>query len=570
MCGIFGYVGSGNASSIVFAGLKNLEYRGYDSWGVASIQSGQIKIQKQVGKIGSSHLSLTESSIALGHTRWATHGGVTKENSHPHTDCHQQLVVVHNGIIENYEELKAKLLKQGHQFISDTDTEVFSHLVEQAQKSCDFASAVSSSFSEIKGLNTIVVMNKDGGLVACKHGSPLMVAVDPTGAIYLSSDLPSLLSYTKQVAILSDQEIVVIKGGKLITHHELAQINMAASIADKANFPHYYLKEIHDQPTSLLRRSQAGNQEIIKAKTLLSQARDVYLIGCGTAYYSMLLATYLLGHYNKIHATAIPANEFANFVPLLGPGSVVMVASQSGETIDAIEAIKLSKLRGAKTIGLINVPGSTLSREVDICISLLAGIEKAVVSSKAFSNMLACAYLMTGHQRELVKTASSIRNMFENTALTKQFQNLAHKLSQHQSLFVIGRGINYPLALEGALKLKEISYLHAEGLAGGELKHGVIALIEQGTPVFVVIGNDSEKSNTLSSAIELKARGAWVIGISPTNETMFDDWIKVPDLSTTSPLVNIIPFQFLGYYLALEKRLDPDMPRNLAKSVTVK
>lgn len=570
MCGIFGYVGGGNASSIVFAGLKNLEYRGYDSWGIASVHSGKILVQKQTGKIGSSQLSLAKSHFALGHTRWATHGGVTKENSHPHFDCHQQLVVVHNGIIENYEDLKARLVKQGHQFVSDTDTEVFSHLVEQAQKSSDFVTAVKSSFAKVKGLNTIVVMNKDGDLVACKNGSPLVVAVDPSKAIYLSSDLPSLLSYTKQVAILSDQEIVVIKEGKLVTHHDLTQINMAASIADKANFPHYYLKEIHDQPSSLHHRTLADQKEIIEAKKILSRSRAIYLIGCGTAYYSMLLATYLLSRYLKIHSTAIPANEFANFVPLLGPDSVVMVASQSGETIDAVEAIKLSKLRGAKTIGLINVPGSTLSREVDICISLLAGIEKAVVSSKAFSNMLVCLYLMTGHHRELVETASSIRKMLTSRALTKQLQNLAHKLAQHQSLFVIGRGINYPLALEGALKLKEISYLHAEGLAGGELKHGVIALIENGTPVFVIVGSDTEKSNILSSAMELKARGAWVIGISPARESVFEDWIQVPDLPTTSPLVNIIPFQLLGYYLALEKKLDPDMPRNLAKSVTVK
>lgn len=247
-----------------------------------------------------------------------------------------------------------------------------------------------------------------------------------------------------------------------------------------------------------------------------------------------------------------------------------MVASQSGETIDAVEVIRSSKLRGAKTIGLINVPGSTLSREVDICISLLAGIEKAVVSSKAFSNMLACVYLLTDHQSKLAKTASSISSMLTNTKLTNQLQILAGQLVSYHSLFVIGRGINYPLALEGALKLKEISYLHAEGLAGGELKHGVIALIENGTPVFVIVGNDHEKSNTLGSAMELKARGARVIGISPTSETVFDDWIQVPDLPMTSPLVNIIPFQLLGYYLALEKKLDPDMPRNLAKSVTVK
>jgi len=570
MCGIFGYVGGGNATSIVFDGLKNLEYRGYDSWGIASMKSDKILIHKRVGKIGLSKLILGLSNVAIGHTRWATHGGVTVANTHPHLDCGKSLAVVHNGIIENYGALKSELQNIGHKFTSDTDTEVFAHLVEEAMKSNDFVTAVKSSFVKIKGLNTLVVMNKEGDLVACKNGSSLVVGIDKSHAIYLSSDLPSLLGYTKNVAILNDQEFVIIQDGMLVSNHKLVQIDMEVNLADKGAYPHYYLKEIHDQPSSLRRRFMGDQSQITEAKKILAQAKNVYAIGCGTAYYSMLLSTYLLSLHNNIQATAIPANEFATFVHLLGPDSVVMVASQSGETIDAIEVIRLSKFRGAKTIGLINVLGSTLSREVDLCISLSAGIEKAVVSSKAFSNMLCSIYLIAGHQHELEITATSIRALLESKFLVKQLKNLARQLASHHSLFVIGRGINYPLALEGALKLKEISYLHAEGLAGGELKHGVIALIERGTPVFVIVGNDVEKSSIISSAMELKARGAWIIGLSPTKEMVFDDWIQVPDLPITSPLVNIIPFQLLGYYLALEKKLDPDMPRNLAKSVTVK
>lgn len=266
MCGIFGYVGGGDATSIVFDGLKNLEYRGYDSWGIASIHSKKIFVQKQIGKIGSSKLERVHSHISIGHTRWATHGGVTTQNSHPHYDCHKQLVVVHNGIIENYEELKTALIKQGHQFISATDTEVFSHQVEEELKSKDFVTAVKSSFGKIRGLNTIVVMNREGDIVACKNGSSLVIGKGNNKEIYLSSDLPSLLGYTKRVAILDDLEVGVIIGGILTSNHNFNLINMEAGLADKGDYPHYYLKEIHDQPISLRRRSQADREEFARQK----------------------------------------------------------------------------------------------------------------------------------------------------------------------------------------------------------------------------------------------------------------------------------------------------------------
>lgn len=570
MCGIFGYVGSGNATKIVFDGLKNLEYRGYDSWGIVSLKEGSLTSEKHVGKIGSSQVSLDPSHLALGHTRWATHGGVTLANSHPHFDCQADIAVVHNGIIENYLPLKKRLIAQGHHFTSQTDTEVIAHLIEQVNKKLGFAQAVKHAFRQIKGLNTVVALHCDGTIVAHKHGSPLVLGIDSKQAIYLSSDLPSLLDYTNRVAILQDHEVLEIKDGKLLTHHQFTQITMSVSKIDKGEYPHYYLKEINDQPLSLNRIVMADQTAILKARKYLVQAKHVYVIGCGTAYYAMFLSTYLLAIHQKIQVTAIPANEFASFIPLLNRQSVVMVASQSGETIDSIEAIRASRSCGAKTIGLINVPGSTLSRELDLCISLLAGVEKAVVSSKAYTNMLAGLYLISGLKNQVLKASIAIKTFLQSRAHAKQLKTLARKLCVHQTIFVIGRGINYPLALEGALKLKEISYLHAEALAAGELKHGVIALVEEGTPVFVVVANDSEKDAVLSSAMELKARGAWIIGIGPTKESVFDDWIKVADLPIVSPLLNVIPFQMLGYYLALEKKLDPDMPRNLAKSVTVK
>ncbi len=569
MCGIFGYVGSGNATKIVFEGLKSLEYRGYDSWGIVAAGSGGLALEKHVGKIGSSQLTLGSSKIALGHTRWATHGGVTDQNAHPHLDCTGNISVVHNGIIENYLELKNKLLDQGHKFVSETDTEIFTHLVEEAQKKLAFASAVKASFAQLKGFNTIVVISKNGDLVACKNGSPLVVGQGKGGELYISSDIPSLLACTDNIAVLKDGDIAIIKNGKLTSRHIFSQIKMDREIVELGEYPHYFIKEIHDQVEAIGRRISSDDREIIKARKLLTEAQVVYAIGCGTAYYSMLVASYLFARHSNIQIIPVSASEFNSFVHLVDKNSAVLLASQSGETIDTIQAMRDAKARGAKIIGLVNIPGSTLSREVDVWVSLLAGIEKAVVSSKAFTNMLVSAYLILGKRIDVSRAVNEVKEFF-TPELELKLWALADKLAKHSDLYVIGRGQNYGVALEGALKMKEISYLHAEGFAGGELKHGVIALIDKGTPCLVIVDEGEERDNVLSGAMELKARGAWIIGIGPKKEEVFDDWIKVEDDEIISPILNVIPFQLLGYYLALAKNLDPDMPRNLAKSVTVK
>lgn len=569
MCGIFGYVGRGNAASIVFQGLKQLEYRGYDSWGVVAVGKNGLQLEKRVGKIGESRLTLPASGIALGHTRWATHGGVTQANAHPHLDCQGKLAVVHNGIIENYRELKAKLVKLGHQFISDTDTEVFAHLVEETAKTLPFAQAVAESFKRLKGLNTVGVLNSNGTLIACRSGSPLVVGLGEKGEIYLSSDLPSLLQLTGRVSILKDHTVVVVQGGKLLTPLKFTKMQLTAEADNKGKYPHFLLKEINDQPDSLRRLALSDQTGIQAASKILKQASSVYALGCGTAFYSLLEASYLFARDGKRQLIPVPANEFPSFAGLLNSGSAVILASQSGETIDTVEALRLAKKRGATTIALVNVPGSTLAREADLALPLLAGIERAVVSTKAFTNMVGMVSLMLYGRATALALADDLASMLQGN-LPKLVETLAGRLKQHSDVYLIGRGVSYPAVLEGALKLKEAAYLHAEAFAGGELKHGVIALIEKGTPCIVVVAGDGELVSTLSGAMELKARGAWIIGIGPKQEAVFDDYLPVKESKKLSALSSILPLQLLGYYLAVKKGLDPDMPRNLAKSVTVK
>ena len=412
MCGIFGYIGRGDATQIVFNGLKQLEYRGYDSWGVVTLSKRKLSVEKHIGKIGSSQIHLPSSTTALGHTRWATHGGVTDDNAHPHQDCSGTIAVVHNGIIENYLPLKEKLLAQGHKFTSQTDTEVFAHLVEEGMKHQSFITSVRQSFRRIKGLNTLVAMDCEGTLVACKNGSPLVVGKGDSGEIYVSSDIPSLLASTKNLAVIEDGGIVVIQGGKLVTPLKFKKIIMDQELADKGRFSHYLLKEIFDQPESLRRLANADQANISVARAMLSQARSIYAVGCGTAYFAMLTASYLFAQ-GGLRVVPLAANEFGSFAHLLDHDSVAIFASQSGETMDTIQALRLAKLSGAKTIGLVNVPGSTLAREADIYIPLLCGIERSVASSKAFTGMLGTLLLLIGQHQQVTKASVLIDQMLK-------------------------------------------------------------------------------------------------------------------------------------------------------------
>ena len=591
MCGVFGYVGEerSDLSGFLLAGLSKLEYRGYDSAGIAIVKNGRTQIFKETGELKNLARVLSGKKIAsglgIGHTRWATHGGVTKKNAHPHTDCSGKILVVHNGIIENYERLKEQLLKHGHKFVSDTDTEVFAHLVEdKLSNKVSFHEAVRLSFNKLEGLNAIVALT-EGQIVAFRKGSPLVAGNGKNGN-FISSDIPALASITDKIVLLDEGEgVVIVKEGVLRINPKTGKLKKAKSTtikmkeikADKGSFAHFLIKEIHEQPEVLMRVANNQKKEISKAATYIRNAWGTYFTACGTAAHAGLAATYMFSEIAGRHVNFAVGSEFPYFEDFLVPRSLLIVASQSGETMDTLEAVRAAKRHKSKILALVNVPSSSLERLADFSIHLKAGPERAVLSTKAYVAKLALfllfTYTLVGKYKkgvELIKTASKKMARMFKEGIEGDIKKLAKKLVDSRHIYIIGRGINYATALEGALKIKEASYIHAEGFAGGELKHGVIALIEKGTPCIAVVANDRARESVLSNAMELKSRGAYIIGISPKNESVFDFWIKVPEVGAASPIVTVVPMQLLAYHLTLLKGYNPDKPRNLAKSVTVK
>lgn len=603
MCGIFGYVATSNkqkaiskkldnAAKIVFEGLKRLEYRGYDSWGLAvKSQSGKSKIivEKHVGKIGDSKLDskfmLDNSTIALGHTRWATHGGVTVANAHPHLDCRNQIAVVHNGIIENFQQLKKELIDKGHSFKSQTDTEVFAHLIEEYMD-LGFIEAVKKAFKKLNGRNAFVVLNqKDRSLLGVRDGSPLIFGVGDQ-EYFLASDTPAFLEYTKDVVFLNDKQGVVVKDNKYelfnldnkrSVHPKVEKISWSIFQAEKGKYEHFLLKEILEQPATIAASAAQSATEIKKLAQMIADAFGSFLVACGTASYAALYGTYVFSAIAKKHINWAVASEFADLQHFLTPKSLVIAVSQSGETADTLEAVKVAKQKGAKTVAIVNVMGSSLMRLADHTSLTNAGPEIAVVSTKAFSSQLSALLLLAyatannfSFGKSLIeKTAQALEKMLDDNFL-KNIKRIAKRLKDKEHIYVIGKGQNYPIALEAALKIKEASYIHGEGFAAGELKHGVITLIDKGTPCIVLFGNDQDRDYSLSSAIEMKSRGGLIIGVGPQENEVFDEFIKVADIAQASAIINTLPVQLLAYYLAVLRGNNPDRPRNLAKSVTVK
>lgn len=592
MCGIFTYFGpKENAGEIVLKGLKKLEYRGYDSWGIAAKMSNdEIAIEKHVGKISEVD-SLTgdvknSSHLAMGHSRWATHGGVTQYNAHPHSTENGEVVVVHNGIFENYLELKQSLIENGHQFRSETDSEVFAHLIEEDMKS-GFESAFKKATKMVTGRYAILAMCKnENKIIAARRGSPLIVGKAKDGAYFIASDVPAFLEYTKDVIYLDDNQMVVIDeaGAKfydLENNEEIEKriisIDWKEEMADKGDYSHFMMKEIIEQKETISKAVDLETEKILKVAEKIKNAYGTYLVGCGTAGKVAMVGEYLFSQIAKKHVNVKFGSEFASAKNFLTDRSLVIAISQSGETADTLEAIEIAKSRGATIISIVNVETSTMARISDIVIPLRAGPEKAVASTKATTSQMAIltllAYALDGRLDEgrqmLIAAQSKINDMI-NPRYEERINDLSDQIKDSKDIVIIGRGSNYPIALEAAIKLQEVSYIHAEGFAGGELKHGPIALITEGTPCIVITANDDSKPEILSNAMEVKARGGYIIGVGPENAEVFDTWIKVPDVAEASPIVNIIPIQILSYKLALTKQNNPDMPRNLAKSVTVK
>lgn len=611
MCGIYAIIGSSdNAPTLTFKGLKDIEYRGYDSWGITYKKGKKLEVIKQIGELPDKlpldlqksafnpNLKSTPkrlSNLAIGHTRWATHGGVTKENSHPHLDCTKKLSLVHNGIVENYLALK-KSLKE-HKFSSETDSEVIVHLIEdEFIKKKSFVKAVASVFNKLEGLNAIVVTNGEE-IIACKKGSPLVAGV-AKDSLVLASDPNAILPLTNKLIFLEDNQLIEltdeldlydVKSFQRILP-DIKEVEWKHASSDLKNFPHFMLKEITEQPL-VIETVLKQKLEAKKISQMIKKAYGTYFVGCGTASYACLAGTYLFSEIAKRHVNFSIGSEF-NYVldfivgrqeaanskrsnRLIKRKSLLIAISQSGETIDVLEPVHAARKKGATVIAITNVLGSTLYRSSNQQFLLNAGVEKAVASTKAMIAMVSTMILLSFgfvnklDQAEKILEASQkeIEKIIKKKELIKKLSDQIYKT---KDIYILGRGMSYPVAMEAALKIKEVSYIHAEGFAGGELKHGVIALIEKGTPVIVFVPNDETKEGILANAMEVRARGAYVVGVSDQNNPVFDFFFEVSDVGASSIIPNIVFAQLLSYFLSIKKGLNPDKPRNLAKSVVVR
>ncbi|UCC91448.1 MAG: glutamine--fructose-6-phosphate transaminase (isomerizing) [Candidatus Aenigmatarchaeota archaeon] len=585
MCGIIGYIGGKEASPILFDGLRKLEYRGYDSYGFATLDEGKVWIRKGKGKISEAGFEKIPGSLGIAHTRWATHGKVSKANAHPHIDCEKRIAVIHHGIIDNFEKLRKSLVRNGHKFRSETDSEIISHLIEE-NMDLGLQEAVRKTMRILEGRSAVLVVKDDfNGMVAARTGSPLILGVGKD-EYFIASDIPAFLNRTKDVMYLDDGEMVVLEGGKKPefiniengkpVEKRLIRIEWDAKHAEKGEYEHYMIKEIMEQKDTIIRAINQNDRDIKRVAKEINKAYGVFLTGCGPAGKVCHTGEYIFSNIAGKHVNYVVSSEFPNYRNFLMKKTLLITVSQSGETADVLEAVKAAKEKGVKVISLINVKGSSLDRVSDFTFLIKAGPEKAVASTKATTSQLAILYLLAyasvGKLNEgkmlLLNTASEINDML-NPRYGERIRKLAEGLHKKRNIYIIGRSLNYPIALESAIKIMEVSYIHAQGFAGGELKHGPIALIEKNTPCIVLTGGSSDH-DILSNAMEIKSRGGLIRGVGPKKYDVFDFWIKTPNVGFASPIVNIIPVQLLAYYLGVFKGCEIDTPRNLAKSVTVK
>ena len=593
MCGIIGYLGSKDAFPVIFESLKKLEYRGYDSWGIAVKGEAGLDIHKQTGKISdynteNSRLRESKSRMGIGHSRWATHGKVCETNAHPHTDCSGNIAVVHNGIIENFQELKDEL--QDHNFISETDSEVIPHVIEShMQAGASFEDAVKQTSKKLRGRYAIVAINMDSDkMVAVRNGSPLILGVmkhKGGNDFFVASDVPAFLEHTKDVMYLDDDEMVVL-GQDAAFHNthtgqdvfkRLITIDWSEAQAHKGDYDHFMIKEIMEQKETIRNSINQDESRIKEVADEINNAYGTFFTACGTAGNVCLAGEYIFSKVAGKHINYIVSSEFPNYKHFLTDRTLMITVSQSGETADVLEAIKAAKERNVKILSLVNVMGSSVYRQSDHNFLINAGPEKAVASTKATTAQLALitllAYASAGKlsegRRLLIDTAGKVNDML-NPRYEEHIRKLAETICNNDHIYIIGRGVNYSMALESAIKIMEVSYIHAHGFAGGELKHGPIALIDKGVPCIALVANDDVRNDVISNATEIRSRGGYIIGVAPENHEIFDYWIRVPDVGIASPIVNIIPVQILAYHLAVLRGCDPDYPKNLAKSVTVK
>ena len=589
MCGIFGYVGKKDAATTVINGLKRLEYRGYDSWGVAVAHKNRLDLIKKTGAIGDfiKDNKLPKSYIGVGHTRWATHGGVTEINAHPHFSTNKEFVLAQNGIVENYLDLKEFLSKKGFKFTTQTDTEVIVRLIEEKMlKINDMREAVRQAFLELQGRNTIILLsNKGDRMIGVRNGSPLVLGIGKD-EYFFSSDTLSFADRTNKVVYIDNMQMAEfyqrsvnlynIKNGKQQLY-KIIKLQQGEMAINKGEYDHFMFKEIEEQKYTLAAATGYSQKELAPLVSAVKKARTVYTIGAGTASYAAGQVAYFLRKYAGINAVELRSYEFSSFKKFLNKKDLIIAVSQSGETADTIEALEYAKDHNLKIASIVNMMGSTVTRMSDFPYFCRSGPEICVVSTKAFTAQVAwgllLAFSVKGKQAEvkklLNKTTELVNEIFK-PSFFKQLKRLARRLLKYEHFFVLGREQNYYIALESALKIKETAYKHAEGFAAGELKHGGISLIEKNTPVFAIISNDEHQQDLMSSIAEVKARGANTFVVARENNQLFNKFIKLPDLKEADPLINVIPFQLFAYFMAVALGNTPDRPRNLAKSVTVK
>jgi len=586
MCSIIGYSGNEIASPIIVKGLKRMEYRGYDSVGVATESENQIELKKGIGKVNEVNskiqLDTLPGNVGIGHTRWATHGKVTNFNAHPHPSNSGKIAIVHNGIVENFEELKKQLEDEGYEFKSETDSEVIANLIQKNYElTKDVKETILKTVSEIKGHYAFVAMFENGQLAAARFHEPLIIGVGKNN-VFLSSDVLGFVEYTDNAIYMKSRNFVILDKNEFKifdfngknTEYEITKVSKEFGDAYKGDYAHFTLKEIYEQPDVILKAGEKTSDAIEKAVNLMRDAKNIYITGSGTSYNSALIAKQILSKYAKIKSEPIISSELQFSPDIVEENSVLIAISQSGESADVLEAVRIAKKLNCKIISIVNLLTSSLARKADVVIGMNCGPEIGVAATKSFTAQLVILYKLVQKLSNnsitinFEKFSESILKILENPI---KIQEIAKKLKDISDIYILGRGINFPIAIESALKLKELTYIHAEGIAGGELKHGPLALMDSDVYVIIINPNDSTYSDTLTSAREIKARGAKIIGISDIESDVYDHWIEIPKLDEVLyPISEIVPIQLLSYYAALTKETDPDYPRNLAKSVTVK
>jgi glutamine---fructose-6-phosphate transaminase (isomerizing) len=608
MCGIVGYIGDKNSVPILIEGLQKLEYRGYDSAGIAVFNDGNISVRKYKGRLAILEEKLKhetiEGCLGIGHTRWATHGEPSDVNSHPHTNCSGGIAVVHNGIIENYMQIKKFLIEKGYVFLSDTDTEVLAHYLDFYYEG-DLVKAVRKVLQKIRGSYAFAVINKQepDKIVCVRKENPLIVGIGE-GENFIASDIPAILNHTRKMYLLNENELTIITKDKITfldeedreVKKDIFEVNWDVASAEKGGYEHFMIKEIHEQPKAIkdtmtsriLPDSPTVKLDDIKlTKEDLDGINKIFIVACGTASHAAMVGKYAIEKLARIPVEVDIASEFRYRNPIVNNKTLTIIVSQSGETLDTFAALKEAKKNGSRVLSIVNVVGSSIARESDDVLYTWAGPEIAVASTKAYITQLIALYEIALHMAHLKGTLTDeqiseiktemmrLPDMVKTVLKNKEdIQKFATRNSNARDMFYLGRGMDYAVALEGSLKMKEISYIHSEAYPAGELKHGTIALIEPGTIVVAILTQDELYEKMISNVKEVKARGAFVFAIAKEGnkdiETVADYTLYIPHVSDIlSPVVSVVPLQLMGYYMAVEKGCDVDKPRNLAKSVTV-